>query len=197
MRERNLSLDEVRLYFTLFVGIAFLGGVSIGAIFSPSIQGRTPLIPPSGYVPIPLGALQNAPTNCTGLVAHPWTGETYGMCYHSEELKEYTFKAAEKCGVPTELLFSLVRQESAFRVNALSNSGAIGLAQIKPYHAYWPLDLWDPQTNLNLGACLLRRHYDRMGSWKRALEAYHGGQWRTENGPETQKYVARVLEGSR
>lgn len=114
-----------------------------------------------------------------------------------ESLREWTFAAADKCKVPTALLFRQVRAESGFNPYALSASGAQGIMQIKPYHSYWPLDLWDPETNLNLGACILRRHYERMGSWELALHAYHDGQYRTRTSGRARRYARKVLGGTR
>lgn len=112
--------------------------------------------------------------------------------YSAETLREWTFQAAEKCQVPAPLLFRQVQAESGFRWNAISSSGAIGLLQVKQYHAGPLLDLMDPETNLNLGACLLRRHFDRMHSWRLALEAYHGGQFRIQTSNETREYARMI-----
>lgn len=117
--------------------------------------------------------------------------------YAVESLREWTFAAADKCKVPAALLFRQVRAESGFNPYALSASGAQGIMQIKPYHSYWPLDLWDPETNLNLGACILRRHYERMGSWELALHAYHDGQYRTRTSDRARRYARKVLGGTR
>jgi soluble lytic murein transglycosylase-like protein len=179
---RQLSVPQVRLFFTLHLGIAFFGGLWIGAVLSPNIKGtrasRTPHNLPSHPTPPPPPVKAGA------------------RIYTSEELREWTFGAARKCRVPPPLLFSQVRQESAFKVNALSSAGAVGLMQVKPYHFSWPLDPWDPETNLNVGACLLRRHYERMGSWKLALDAYHGGQYRRTTSRTTRSYTSRVMKGA-
>lgn len=155
--------------------------------------------PRRATLPSTRGAIPTVSTFAHGvyLQTSPWPrkGGAKPFPTNSETLRELTFRAAEKCRVPARLLFSLVRRESGFDVAALSSSGAVGLTQVKPYHAYWPLDVWDPETNLNLGACLLRRHYDRMHSWELALHAYHGGQYRLTTSKKTREYAREVLGG--
>lgn len=123
--------------------------------------------------------------------------------YSVESLREWTFAAANKCKVPAAMLFRQVRAESGFRWWVVSASGAKGLMQLKPYHAYWPLDLLDPETNLNLGACLMRRHYERLKGmglglsdaevWELALHAYHDGEYRVRTSAVARRYAKRVL----
>ena len=130
--------------------------------------------------------------------------------------------AARRTGVPPWVLAGLVRQESAWRPNARSAAGALGLTQVLPETArelarslpgLLPArDLLDPATNLTLGAALLaqwRRSFD--GSWTAALANYNAGEKRVRevweaNGrhdgpefvesleiPETWDYVHRVV----
>lgn len=130
--------------------------------------------------------------------------------------------AAKSAGVDPLLLYGMVRQESLFRADAVSPSGAIGLAQLMPGTArriaradQEPLpsttDLFDPALNLRLGAAHLRELIDRFdGQSLVALAAYNAGPlpvehwlpekpidadiW-VENIPfnETRDYVQRVL----
>jgi soluble lytic murein transglycosylase-like protein len=84
--------------------------------------------------------------------------------------------AANRYGVPEDLFLRLVQQESGWNPNALSNKGAIGLAQLMPgTAAKLGVDPRDPQANLNGGARYLRMMYDRFGDWKLALAAYNAG----------------------
>ncbi|MGO4854791.1 lytic transglycosylase domain-containing protein [Phaeovulum sp. W22_SRMD_FR3] len=84
--------------------------------------------------------------------------------------------AANRYGVPEDLFLRLVQQESGWNPNAVSNKGAIGLAQLMPgTAAKLGVDPRDPQANLNGGARYLRMMYDRFGDWKLALAAYNAG----------------------
>ncbi|PSR20438.1 MAG: lytic transglycosylase [Sulfobacillus acidophilus] len=80
---------------------------------------------------------------------------------------------------------AVIRVESRFRPDAVSNRGAIGLMQLMPTSAQWilvqmgrhgPLDLRNPQTNIQLGSWYL--HYllaTYHGNLTLALAAYNGG----------------------
>ena len=85
--------------------------------------------------------------------------------------------------IPIELAFRLVRVESVFDPEAVSESNAIGLTQLLVSTArnYDPTitqqDLFDPNTNLRIGFHYLRdliRHFH--GDISLALEAYNRGE---------------------
>lgn len=179
---RQLTTGETRLFFALYLTLATSWVVWTGGVMAGM------LLEPRRVVPQP--HFQADP---------PLT--TRGKGPDSEILREMTFRAASKCVVPPRLLFRQVRAESGFRPWVVSSSGAVGLLQIKPYHAYWPLDLFDPETNLNLGACLLQRYHTRLlrygddRAWSLALAAYHGGENRVVDSEVTKAYVEAVLSG--
>ncbi|MEO7794978.1 MAG: lytic transglycosylase domain-containing protein [Thermoanaerobaculia bacterium] len=114
--------------------------------------------------------------------------------------------AAQRYGVDSLLLASIVEAESGFRPNAVSNKGALGLMQLMPLHfaaadpTVVPIDPLDPAVNLNLGARYLRdlrKRYD--GDLELALAAYHAGPGTIDRFGgvppyrETQAYIGRVL----
>ena len=110
------------------------------------------------------------------------------------------------------LLAAVIYQESKFRADAGSSSGAIGLMQIQPAtaegialhtggDAFRVDDLYDPEINIRYGAWYLRHLLDKYGDERDALAAYNAGQrnvdeWlRDRRGivfSETKHYVARV-----
>ena len=133
-----------------------------------------------------------------------------------------TRHAARTFSIPQEILYSVLRQESLYRSDAVSSAGAYGLLQLKPETArrmgqriHKPLksatDLFEPDTNITLGAAELRGLLDRFdGQLPVALAAYNAGpaaamRWLPrddvdadvwiENIPynETRAYVQRVL----
>jgi peptidoglycan lytic transglycosylase len=110
------------------------------------------------------------------------------------------------------LLAAVIYQESKFRADAKSNSGAIGLMQLRPETAegiairtggarFRVSDLYNPEINVRYGSWYLRHLLDKYGDEKDALAAYNAGQrnvdeWRAEGKsiqfPETRAYVERV-----
>ena len=110
------------------------------------------------------------------------------------------------------LLAAVIYQESKFRPDVRSKSGAVGLMQLLPATAkgiaihtggtrFRVDDLYDPEINVRYGSWYLRHLLDRYGDEETALAAYNAGQdnvdrWRREGGgirfAETRHYVARV-----
>lgn len=100
----------------------------------------------------------------------PYTGSYRGEYY------EMARAAARKHGIPEAVFLNLVQQESAWNAEAVSNKGAIGLAQLMPDTAKsLRVDPTDPKANLDGGARYLARQYRKFGTWKLALAAYNAG----------------------
>jgi soluble lytic murein transglycosylase len=112
------------------------------------------------------------------------------------------------------LLAAVIYQESKFKADARSSSGAIGLMQLLPdtakgiaVHtggtAFRVDDLYDPELNVRYGAWYLRHLLQKYGDERTALAAYNAGQdnvdrWRRAGQAiqfaETRAYVERVEE---
>jgi soluble lytic murein transglycosylase len=112
------------------------------------------------------------------------------------------------------LLAAVIYQESKFKADARSTSGAIGLMQLLPATAqgiavhtggtrFRTSDLYDPEINVRYGAWYLRHLLEKYGDERTALAAYNAGQdnvdrWRADGGGirfrETRAYVSRVEE---
>lgn len=130
--------------------------------------------------------------------------------------------AAKLTGLRPELIYSVMRQESLYRNDAVSPAGARGLLQILPETARRTArslkrprpsedDLFSPDVNVPLGAAHLRELVDRFaGQTVVALAGYNAGpnaaaRWLPpqsvesdvwiENIPynETRNYVQRIL----
>lgn len=131
--------------------------------------------------------------------------------------------AAERSGVPSHLVYGIIREESAFDVTALSRAGARGLMQVMPATGrevarklglgYSVARLDEPAYNVRLGTAYfgdVLRMFD--GKTELALAGYNGGPYRMkrlwrEAGPrpemdyfleslpveESKNYVKRVL----
>lgn len=112
--------------------------------------------------------------------------------------------AAKRNGLPVEFVKSVVAAESAFRTDAVSPKGAIGLMQLMPATAReYGAEASDPRQNIEAGTQYLRdlllkyQHDDHQVL--RALAAYNAGPGtvdRYHGVPpyrETIDYITRVL----
>lgn len=135
--------------------------------------------------------------------------------------EESVKKWAQEYGVDPFLVWAVMREESGFRPEAVSSSGACGLMQLLPSTARWIAEeklripysdelLFDPDYNIRLGTWYLRYLLEQFGEVAWAVAAYNGGpgnlrRW-TEGGlksladlpgalrsPETREYLAKVL----
>ena len=112
-------------------------------------------------------------------------------------------RAAEASSLPPELIHAVVRAESAYKSDAVSSKGAVGLMQLMPGTAerYGVTDRQDPMQNLDGGTRYLRdllRMFDN--DLELALAGYNAGEnavIRYGNAippfPETQNYVRKVI----
>jgi soluble lytic murein transglycosylase len=121
---------------------------------------------------------------------------------------------ARNYGLDPALLAAVIYQESKFKADARSSSGAIGLMQLLPdtakgiaLHtggtAFRVGDLYDPEINVRYGAWYLSHLLAKYRDERTALAAYNAGQdnvdrWRrSDHGiqfSETRAYVDRVEE---
>jgi soluble lytic murein transglycosylase len=131
--------------------------------------------------------------------------------------------ASALTSLPSDWIFSVMRQESLFRKDAISRANARGLMQLVPATAVqvahrWHLTppvhdaLFDPGAAIPLGAAYLKELVQKYhGNLALTLAAYNAGPWAVtrwlpdrsidadiwiENIPfnETRNYVQRVLE---
>jgi soluble lytic murein transglycosylase-like protein len=109
--------------------------------------------------------------------------------------------AADRYGVPAAFLHSVARAESAYRVDAVSPKGAIGVMQLMPATAAeLGANPRDPAENIDAGARHLRDLLERYdGSAHKALSAYNAGAGAVQKYggvppyAETVNYVQKVL----
>jgi soluble lytic murein transglycosylase-like protein len=85
--------------------------------------------------------------------------------------------AADRYGLPRELVRSVMAAESGFQPQALSPRGAIGLMQLMPGTAQQlGVDPYDPAQNVDAGARYLRDLLEKYNyGLRHALAAYNAG----------------------
>jgi soluble lytic murein transglycosylase len=128
------------------------------------------------------------------------------------EYKQIVRGHARNYDLDPALLAAVIYQESKFKADAKSSSGAIGLMQLLPDTAkgialhtggsrFEVSDLYDPEINVRYGAWYLRHLLRKYNDERTALAAYNAGQdnvdrWLAAGGKiafaETRHYVARV-----
>ena len=121
---------------------------------------------------------------------------------------------ADNYSLDPALVAAVIYQESKFKADARSSSGAIGLMQLLPDTAkgialhtggsrFRVEDLYNPEINVRYGSWYLRHLLKKYGEEKTALAAYNAGQdnvdrWRRAGRgiqfSETRAYVDRVEE---
>lgn len=116
------------------------------------------------------------------LLAMIGTGQSYAKDY------EACFKkAAQKHGVPLQILFAVSFTESSFRANAHNKNrngtrdygfmqiNSIWSKQAKKMGYSWHKVKSNPCTNVMFGSHILKANKKRLGSWRAAVGAYNAG----------------------
>jgi soluble lytic murein transglycosylase-like protein len=109
--------------------------------------------------------------------------------------------AARKSAIPAKLLHSVVKAESAYRPDAVSPKGAIGLMQLMPTTAaQYGADPMDPAQNVEAGTAYLRDLLLKYnGDVAAALAAYNAGPGAVDRYhgippyAETRSYVGKII----
>ncbi len=123
---------------------------------------------------------------------------------HVPTTEELIAAAAKRNGLPAEFVKSVVAAESAFRADAVSPKGAIGLMQLMPSTARdYAANPTDPRQNIEAGTQYLRdlllKYQNDDHQVLRALAAYNAGPGTVDRYhgvppyQETIDYITRVL----
>ena len=128
---------------------------------------------------------------------------------HIDDLPELIIHESKKYGYDPLLLTAVIITESSFNNWARSNRGAHGLMQIRlatgrelaaEVRVQWQgtPSLYDPETNITLGAYYLNKLFLRFGDLGLALEAYNHGPSRLkgylEKGYRPKRYSRQVFK---
>lgn len=99
--------------------------------------------------------------------------------FYPQNYQEIIKNCAKKYDLSKALIASVINVESGYDKNAVSKAGAVGLMQVLPTTANWlkneKIDLFDPETNIDVGCEYLKMLYDKFENLTCALCAYNAG----------------------
>ncbi len=154
---------------------------------------------------------------------YKYLSDAYDRRTHPLGYSGYVEQYAELYGVPSDIIYAVIRTESAFDEKALSPKGAAGLMQLTPETFTWLMtktgdeiksgSIYDPGINIRYGVFFLGYLYGEFGSWETVYAAYNAGMSRvkgwlrdpglSEDGrlthipfEETENYVKRVVRAA-
>ena len=141
--------------------------------------------------------------------------------FYKKEYSEYVNKFSQEYNVEENLIYALIKAESNFEANAVSNKNAQGLMQLMPSTAedvakksgieLTEENILEPDTNINIGTKYIATLLDKYECVEVALAAYNAGSGNVdkwikngviksdgsdiENIPfkETNNYVRKIL----
>ena len=131
---------------------------------------------------------------------------------YKTDYDEYVDQYSAEYNVDKALIYSVIKCESSYDKDALSDVGAIGLMQITPETFDWMLsktgekythdDLYIPEVNIKYGTYLLSLHIKEFSDMKTALCAYHAGrgivnEWLNDQNYSTDGQTLINILGSR
>lgn len=106
---------------------------------------------------------------------------------YPKKYSEYVEKYAKEYNVSENFVYAVIKTESGFKSDAVSDVGARGLMQIMETTFDWIkfkcddenavfYDMYNPEDNIRYGCWLLGYLYDEFGSIETAAAAYHAGR---------------------
>ena len=111
---------------------------------------------------------------------------------------DLAFKAAKAYKVDPHLVLAIMSIESSFDAQAQSNKGAQGLMQVLTRvhkEKFVPFGgtavAYDPESNIKVGAQILREYLSRGGSEEQALKFYVGAALLSDDGGYGQKVLGQ------
>ena len=161
---------------------AFLGGAATCP--APVLEAEAPA---------PLAQTPPDPQE-QALVAH-LSRRFYVAVEATEQVVSASFRAARENGLDPLLVLAVIAVESRFNPVAESVMGAKGLMQIIPkYHGEKLAEfggeqaVLDPESNISVGARILKEYVHRTGTLEAGLQFYNGAMR-----DETAGYAAKVM----
>ena len=115
---------------------------------------------------------------------------------HPKVYSEFVDKYSKQFDVDDNLVYSVMKVESKFNKNAISNKGAKGLMQISDITRDWAIeelklgniDILEPETNIMIGCWYLDKLYNQFGDFNLMIAAYNGGSGNVSDWLSDSKY---------
>ena len=117
---------------------------------------------------------------------------------HPLKYAEYVEQYAREYGLDKYLIYAVIKTESSFNPEAVSNAGAVGLMQIMDETFEWinyRLDeemdysvMYDEKINIRYGSYLLYYLYGLYGDTDCVIAAYHAGSGNVSQWLEDSRY---------
>ena len=135
-----------------------------------------------------------------GNAAYRAAKEKYLLYNYPLKYEEYVEKYSKENGVDKFLIYAIIKTESNFNSNAVSNVGARGLMQIMDETFQWVRyrlsdsdeteygTMFDPEQNIRYGSYLIGYLLNYFGSMDEAVCAYHAGAGSVDSWPQNSKY---------
>lgn len=187
-----------RLWLLLLIIAALLLAIRDGRADEPiarRLAALKVLVDPAEAQPVIPEAPRAGGDACAGGDLAWWRMTAYGV---RARIDTAVRDASLRYRVDPGLVRAVIREESNYDVHAVSHKGAMGLMQLMPGTAaeLGVVCAFDPRQNVLAGTRYLRRLRDRLGSWPRAVAAFHAGPARVEASrvpDETRRYTERVI----
>lgn len=117
--------------------------------------------------------------------------KVYPLKYKEEIVQYSNYYGIEPC-----LIFAVIKVESDFDKDAVSNKGAIGLMQITPKTGEYiaklsgakKYDLLDAETNISFGCYYLSYLYDKFDKIETVICAYNAGEGNVSEWLKNEEY---------
>lgn len=103
--------------------------------------------------------------------------ERQALPYNSTALDAYAIQAAQREGIPPEILLAVKNAGEKSGSAATSPKGAQGVMQFMPetFKEFGKGDPTDPVNSIDAGAKYLKKLHDAYGDWDAAIAHYNGG----------------------
>ena len=106
---------------------------------------------------------------------------------------------SEEYSVPQDLVYAVIKIESKFKSDAMSERGALGLMQMLPETFFWLSKktgdcyedenlLYNPDISIKYGTYYLSWLYSRYNSWETAVAAYNAGHGNVDDWLKSDEY---------
>lgn len=137
----------------------------------------------------------------TGIDAAKQLEYEHKLATHPKKYSELVIKYAVEYEIDEDIIYAVIKTESDFDCNAVSNVGARGLMQIMEETFDWIKfrlgdedtvydDMFDPEMNIRYGAYLVDYLLEKFGDKDTAIAAYHAGAGCVDGWLEDRAYSA-------